>query len=134
MNYNEATLATQNAMRKYQQNAAFNSNWEASGKMIAQLAVPKDIDGSDESFIANSPVFNTLLKQINVDVISLPDLILLSQAAKAIETGDSKAATFVRDTSGGKPVDKHEHNTKNLAQLSDEQLALLEANMVMIDE
>jgi hypothetical protein len=132
MNYTEATATTQNAMRKYQQNSAFNTNWEASGKMIAQLAVPKDINGNDESFIENSNVFKSLIQQINVDTVSLPDLILLSQAAKAIETGDSKAAQFVRDSSGGKPVEKHEHTT-NLAQLSDAQLAMLEENMVLLE-
>jgi hypothetical protein len=52
----------------------------------------------------------------------------LSQAAKAIETGDSKAATFVRDTSGGKPVDKHQDVPSNMTNLTDDQIEFLLAN------
>lgn len=59
--------------------------------------------------------------------LTLSDLVVLGQYAKAIEDGDTKAATFLRDTAGYKPsVDVTvEHKHEGLASLSDEQLQLL---------
>lgn len=126
MNLDSLNAETAKGIQRFKKSRAINSNWVLAGEMVRSLAVPKNLTGESESFIENSAVFRQLLDQINVDEISLPDMILLAQSAKAIEEGDTKAATFVRDTSGGKPSDEHiVSSTKSITDLSDEQLEFL---------
>lgn len=129
MNYSDINAATSKALQKQRQNSVFTNYWEDSGKLIASLAVSKeDLENAnydEDSFIAHSGLFPTLLKNINIDTLSLTDLVILSQTAKAIETGDSKAATFVRDTSGGKPKDDTKPTDKKLPDLTDAQIEYL---------
>jgi hypothetical protein len=125
-----ASLAALNNRR----NQVYTSTWEFAGKSISKLAVPKNISGATDSFLETSEVFKTLVSQYNIEELSLPDMILLSQAAKAIEDGDTKAAQFVRDTSGGKPVDKVERRDSRLVDLTDEQLEFILANAEVINE
>lgn len=124
MHVNELTVATQQSIVKSNRQNSMIGNWEAAGDLIASLAVPKNaLKGHEESFLEKSNMLGVLLGQINRDDLSLPELILLSQAAKAIEEGDTKAAIVARDTSGGKPIDKVESTEKfRLADLSDRQL------------
>lgn len=133
MDLNALSQRSTQLAKQNRQNALFSNNWIASGEAITKLAVPKNLLGSEDSFLQRSEVLNVLLKQINVDHLTIPDLILLSQSAKAIEDGDSKAAQFVRDTTGGKPVEKHEHSGKNMHDLSDGQVEWLMANAEIID-
>lgn len=126
MNYSETNKNTALALKRQRQNSIFANNWEISGRLLSTLAVPKDVvAGSEESFIGNSALFPELMKQVNLDEVSVTDLILISQAAKAIEDGDSKAAAFVRDTSGGKPADKHQDVPSNMTNLTDDQIEFL---------
>jgi len=132
MHLNEISARGSQIAKVNQQNMLFNNNWEASAELAKTLAVPTDLLGSEDSFLKRSEVLTTMLKSINTEYLSIPDLILLSQAAKAIEDGDSKAAAFVRDTTGGKPVEKHQHSTNNIVELSDAQLAYLLANAEVV--
>lgn len=125
MNLSEMSAQAATAAQRFRTNTAIQGNWLAAGDMISKLAVNKNVSGNIESFIENSEVFRELLKSINAEEVSVPDLILLAQTAKAIEDGDTKAATFVRDTSGGKPADKIELPKSNLTSLSDKQLQFL---------
>ena len=129
MNYLEVNQATAKALKRQRQNSVFANNWEVSGRLLSTLAIPKDVVvGADESFLGQSKLFPELMKQVNLDDVSITDLILISQAAKAVEDGDSKAAAFVRDTSGGKPVDKKQDVPSNMTDLSDDQIEFLLAH------
>ena len=134
MNLNELSAVSAKAVQANQQNMLFNNNWEASSELAKTLAVSKDVSGSDDSFLSRSEVLRSMLKSINVTHLSIPDLILLSQAAKAIEDGDSKAAQFVRDTTGGKPVEKHQNINNNIVNLSDAQIAYLLNNAEIVQK
>lgn len=126
MDYNEVNQTTANALKRRNQRSIFSNNWEFSGKLLSSLAVPKSaVQGGEESFIENSRMFGALMDQVQVDELSITDLIILSQASKAIEEGDSKAATFVRDTAGGKPTEKVQKAESNMTELTDEQLEFL---------
>ena len=61
--------------------------------------------------------------------VTLGELIVLRQAFKAIEDGDTKAAEFFRDTMGENPKQVLEVQKSALSQMTDEeieeQLALL---------
>jgi len=110
-----------------------SSTWQDAANMITNVAIPTNLKGGNDSFIENSEVFRHILKQFNVDDMSIPQLILISASAKAIEDGNDKCATFVRDTTGGKPVDKVDiHQHKNLTDLSDEELAFIEAHAEVV--
>ena len=64
--------------------------------------------------------------------MTLADLVLLQQYAKAIKEGDTKAATFLRDTAGMAPIKEVSMSVeqKGLQSLSDEELrTLLDAIM-----
>ena len=68
--------------------------------------------------------------------MTLDDVVILQQYAKAIINQDTKAAEFIRDTKGEKPattVDMSVDNKSQIEQMSDEELAeykrLLEANV-----
>jgi hypothetical protein len=140
MDYNDINRQTAKALQQNRQSNIFTNNWEESGRLIASLAVPKksldnlQLEADEESFIAKSALFPKLIEQVQIDSLSLTDLILMSQAAKAVEEGDSKAATFIRDTSGGKPADKVEQKSTNIAQLSDSQVKYLLAHAKVEDE
>ena len=129
MNYLDVNKQTANALARQNTNSIFN-NWEHSGRQISSLAIrAEDLSGDDESFLARSKILPALLKSVAQEDLSIMDLINLVQSAKAIETGDTKAATFVRDTSGGKPIEKREDiPASRLTDLTDEQLAYIEAN------
>jgi hypothetical protein len=61
--------------------------------------------------------------------VSLGELVILRQAFKAIEEGDTRAAEFFRDTMGENPKQVVEVQKSALSQMTDEeieeQLALL---------
>lgn len=137
MNYSEVNKTTSKLLKQRNTVDMFSNSWEASGRLLSSLAMSKDAltIGHEDSFTNRSQLLPKLAENIKVEEMTLTDLIILSQAAKAIEDGDTKAATFVRDTAGGKPIEKKQelpHN--NLHDLTDEQLAYLEANVEVIDE
>lgn len=138
MNYSETNNQTAKALQRFKQRNVFANNWEQSSKNVSALAISKKdvqkLKGGEDSFLARSEVFQTLVDQVNLDDMSLTDLIALSQAAKAIEDGDTKAATFLRDSAGCKPVEKVQKNTGNIAELTDDELDFLLANAEVIDE
>lgn len=137
MNYLEANKTTANALKRKEQESLFANSWEASGRLLSSLAASKDIlvMGHEDSFAHNSKVLPELTKNIPLEEMSLTDMIILSQAAKAIEEGDTKAATFVRDTAGGKPVDKKQDlPSRNMSDLTDEQLAYLLEHAEVVDD
>lgn len=133
MNLSDMSKTATIAAIRNRKNQVLMSNWEFAGKNISKLAVPKNISGGADSFLETSEVFKTLVSQYNIEELSLPDMILLSQAAKAIEDGDTKAAQFVRDTSGGKPVEKVEHKSSNITDLSDEQIEFILENAEVVE-
>jgi hypothetical protein len=126
MNYLDVNQQTQNSLTR-RQNASIFNNWEESGRQISSLAVASDdIDGYDESFASQSKVLPILLKSVAAKEMSIMDMITLVQSAKAIEEGDTKAATFVRDTSGGKPVEKQQEIPRSkYHELTDAQIEYL---------
>lgn len=138
MNYPEANVQTMKALQKVKQRNIFANNWEQSSKNVSALAISKSavkkMRGAEDSFLAQSEVFQALIDQVNLDDLSITDLISLSQAAKAIETGDTKAAAFLRDTAGCKPVEKQQNNSNNITDLTDDQLDYILANAEVIDE
>ena len=137
MNYSEVNLTTKNALKREKQRSVFSNHWEASGKVLSTIAIKKDSLkklGNGESFIQQSSIFPVLLDGLDIDELSITDLTFLSQAAKAIEDGDPKAATFVRDTSGGKPVDKQQYVPRPLTELPDNALDYLIEHGVVSDE
>lgn len=138
MNYAEANSQTATSLRKLKQQAVFTNNWEAAARNVSVLAIPtktaKSLKGGDDSFLARSAVFSELVEQVNLENISLVELVTLSQAAKAIEDGDTKAAVFLRDSAGCKPVDKVQRATGNIGELTDDELEFLIANAEVIDE
>ena len=137
MNYADVNSTTKIALKKAKQRSIFSNNWEASGKVLSSMAINKKTLkhlGCGDSFIQQSSVFPMLIDQLDIDELSLADLTFLSQAAKAIEDGDSKAATFVRDTSGGKPVDKQVNVTNKMTDLPDEAIDFLLENAVIEEE
>ena len=76
-----------------------------------------------------APEFMQLLEN---DDVTLAELVLLQQYAKAIKEGDTKAATFLRDTAGMAPIKEVSMSVeqKGLQSLSDEELrTLLDAIM-----
>ena len=54
--------------------------------------------------------------------ITIGEMILLRQAYKAIEDGDTRAAEFFRDTMGENPKQVVEVQQSALSQMSEEQL------------
>lgn len=135
MNYLEVNKQTANILAQRQAASVFN-NWEQSGRQISSLAVnTSDLDGHDESFVAQSKILPALLKNVASQDLSVMDLITLVQSAKAIETGDTKAAMFVRDTAGGKPVEKKQEIPANqYASLTDAQIDYLLNHAEVEDE
>ena len=137
MNYAETNAVTANSLKRQAQANMFANSWEASGRLLSSLAISKDAiaDGYEDSFADKSRLLPKLMASVNLDEMSITDLIILSQAAKAIEDGDTKAATFVRDTAGGKPVEKKQDvPASKLTDLTDEQIAYLEAHAEVIDD
>ena len=138
MNYNETNSQTASALQRLKQRSIFANNWEAAARNVSSLAIPKktvkSLRGGEGTFLETSKVFSELVDQVNLDDISLVELVTLSQAAKAIEDGDTRAAAFLRDSAGCKPVDKVQQQTGNIAELSDNQLDFLLANAEVIDE
>lgn len=137
MNYLETNKTTANLLKRREQANMFANSWEASGRLLSSLAASKDAltTGHEGSFAYNSKLLPELAKNIPVEEMTLTDLIILSQAAKAIEEGDTKAAVFVRDTAGGKPIDKKQDlPSKNLTDLTDEQIAYLEEHAEVVDD
>ena len=135
MNYIDVNKQTANILAKRQTASVFN-NWENSGRQISSLAVnTDDIDGHEDSFVAQSKILPALLKSVAHQELSVMDLITLVQSAKAIEAGDTKAAAFVRDTSGGKPVEKKQDLPQSsYSELTDEQINYLLNNAEVDDE
>lgn len=138
MNYEVLNKQTSKILQKNRQASVFANNWEDSAKLFASLAVPKaaldHVNTNEDSFIAKSALFPELVKQVNLDELSISDLIFLSQAAKAIEEGDTKAAVFFRDTGGGKPVDKTEKREVKISDLTDEQIEYVRKHAKVIDD
>lgn len=138
MNYAEANSQTAIALQRLKQRQVFSNNWEAAARNVSSLAIPKktvaSLKGGEDTFLEKSMVFQELVAQVNLDDISLVELVTLSQAAKAIEDGDTRAAAFLRDSAGCKPVEKVQRQTGNISELSDEQLEFLIANSEVIDE
>lgn len=86
-----------------------------------QISLADIRDGSKAKGIA---------QMLGDDVLTMGDLVVLGQFAKAIEDGSTSAAEFLRDTAGYKPVQEVQVEQKqgSIAQLSDAQLyQLLEA-------
>jgi len=120
MNNKEMSQVSQNAVQRTKQKNIFaGGNWETSAKLVCSVLIPKDLRGAEESFLERSEVFPILMEQVKADEISVTDLIMLSQTAKAIEEADTKSAMFVRDTSGGKPIDKQEITKNKITELPD---------------
>lgn len=136
MNNKEMSQVSQNSVQRNQKKNIFaGGNWEASGKLVCSLLVPTKLRGGKESFLEKSEMFPVLMEQVNADEISITDLILLSQTAKAIEDGDTRAATFVRDTSGGKPIDKQEVNdNRKIVDLPDNVIEYMLNNAKVINK
>lgn len=138
MNYAETNSQTATALQRLKQRQVFSNNWEAAARNVSSLAIPKktvtSLKGGEDTFLEKSMVFQELVAQVNLDDISLVELVTLSQAAKAIEDGDTRAAAFLRDSAGCKPVEKVQRQTGNISELSDEQLEFLIANSEVIDE
>lgn len=136
MNYAEVNKQTAASLQRRQQQSIFANGWEASGRLLSSLAIEKDsLQGAEESFLGQSKVLPELLKHIQAKELSLTDMIILAQSAKAIEDGDTKAATFVRDTAGGKPVErKQDLPSTNLYDLTDEQILFLEEHAEVIED
>lgn len=137
MNYDEVNKNTAAAIRKNMQRNIFANHWETSAKMLSAMAIKRsalDAIGSDESFLQRSKVFPVLLDQLNIDELSFADAVNLIQMAKAIEDADVKSATYIRDTSGGKPTDKHDIASSNITNLTDNQLNFLLEHAEVVDE
>ena len=138
MNYAEANSQTTLALQKLKQRNVFTNHWESAARNVSSLAISKDtaksLRGGEDTFLAKSEVFQELVSHVNLDNMSLADLVTLSQAAKAIEEGDTRAATFIRDSAGCKPAEKVQRQSGSIADLSDEQLEFLLANAEVIDE
>lgn len=138
MNYAETNSQTMSTLQRLKQRNIFSNNWETASRNVSSLAIPKktvkSLKGGEDTFLANSQVFQELVDQVNLEDISLVELVALSQAAKAIEDGDTRAATFLRDTAGCKPVEKVQRQSGNIAELSDAELDFLLANAEVIDE
>lgn len=138
MNYAETNSQTMSTLQRLKQRNIFSNNWEAASRNVSSLAIPKktvkSLKGGEDTFLASSQVFQELVDQVNLEDISLVELVTLSQAAKAIEDGDTRAATFLRDTAGCKPVEKVQRQSGNIAELSDAELDFLLANAEVIDE
>ena len=134
MNYAEVNEQTATSLQRRRQQNIFANGWEASGRLLSSLAIEKDsLQGAEESFLGQSKVLPELLKHIQAKELSLTDMIILAQSAKAIEDGDTKAATFVRDTAGSKSVErKQDWPSTNLHDLTDEQIQLLEEHAEVI--
>lgn len=138
MNYPETNSQTAMALQKLKQRSVFSNNWEMAARNVSSLAIPKEtvksLRGGEGTFLEKSNVFQDLVDQINLDDISLVELVAISQAAKAIEDGDTKAATFLRDSAGCKPVEKIQRPSGSIGDLTDDQLDFLLANAEVIDE
>lgn len=138
MNYSDANAQTMSTLQRLKQRNIFTNNWETASRNVSSLAISKkavqSLKGGDDTFLSKSAVFQELVGNVNLDDISLAELVTLSQAAKAIEDGDTRAATFLRDTAGCKPVEKVQRQTGNIGELSDAELDFLIANAEVIDE
>lgn len=138
MNYSDANSQTAVALQKLKQRQVFTNNWEAAARNVSSLAISKktveSLKGGEDTFLEKSAVFQKLVENVNLDDISLVELVTLSQAAKAIEDGDTRAAAFLRDSAGCKPVEKVQRQSGNIADLTDDQLEFLLANAEVIDE
>ena len=138
MNYGDSNSQTASALMRLKQRNIFSNNWETAARNVSSLALPKKIienlRGGEDTFLAKSNVFPELVAQVNLEDISLVELVALSQAAKAIEDGDTRAAAFLRDSAGCKPVEKIQRSGGNIGELSDAELDFLLANAEVIDE
>lgn len=138
MNYPETNSQTMSTLQRLKQRNIFANNWEAASRNVSSLAISKktvkSLKGGKDTFLEKSQVFQELVDQVNLDDISLVELVAISQAAKAIEDGDTKAATFLRDSAGCKPVEKVQRQSGNIGELSDAELDFLLANAEVIDE
>jgi hypothetical protein len=138
MNYNETNLQTASALQRLKQRNIFANNWESAARNVSSLAVSKKTIESfkpgEDTFLEKSRLFPELVANVNLDDISIVELVALSQAAKAIEDGDTRAAMFIRDSAGCKPVEKIQQQSGNIGDLSDAELDFLLANAEVIDE
>lgn len=88
---------------------------------------------ADQDFGGKSRGFIDMMEETEM---TLDDVVILQQYAKAIINQDTKAAEFIRDTKGEKPattVDMSVDNKSPIESMSDDELkeykALLEANV-----
>lgn len=134
--FNELSQQTQTAIGKQTKKQIFASgNWELSGKQISNMLLPKDaLSGSEESFFYTSQILGAMLQNVNVEDIGVMDLINMVMASSAIENADTRAATFFRDTGGGKPIDKIQKSDNALNTLSDDELDRILAGAQVIDD
>lgn len=93
-------------------------------KTIIQELGEREITLSD---IAQKVKLPGLMEMLGNNVMTLDDLTVLRMYARAIETGDVKAAEFLRDTAGEKPTTQVEltQPVSPLAEMSKEDLVTL---------
>lgn len=91
--------------------------WKNIAREISDLNLTaKDLDPMQ----SERPKLAAALAQKNN--ITIGEMILLRQAYKAIEDGDTRAAEFFRDTMGENPKQVVEVQQSALSQMSEEQL------------
>lgn len=96
-------------------------HWRVITKVLGECGIPLDEVDKLDAYGGD------LVHLVNADYITLSDLVVLGQYARAIRDGDTKAATFLRDTAGYKPATDVtiEHRDSGIESLSDEQLESL---------
>ena len=101
-------------------------HWKTLIAAMGEMQVPLSALAEMKQY---APEFTAML--VNEDV-TLADLVLLQQYAKAIQEGDTKAATFLRDTAGMAPIKEVSVSSEptGLQSLSDEELRALLAAIV----
>lgn len=124
MRHNELSKQTQTAIKVNTKKQTFvTGNWELSGKSISNMALPKEVlSGAEDSFFYNSQILGAMLNEIGSDYLTVKDLTNLVMASSAIENADTRAATFLRDTAGGKPIDKVQKQENKLSDITDAEL------------
>lgn len=101
-------------------------HWRTLTQAMGEMSVPMDALLDIDSY---APEFTQLLQQ---EDITLAELVVLKQYARAIKDGDTKAATFLRDTAGFAPVKEVavSNEPAGLQSLSEEELKSLLAMLV----
>ena len=91
--------------------------WKSIAQELSDLNLsPKDLD-----FI-NSEKPGLALQLVKKNNVGLGEMILIRQAYKAIEDGDTRAAEFFRDTMGENPKQIVEVQRSTVSQMTDEEI------------